>query len=75
MILSKFIVVMEEKLKQIHDANKIFGRKDVLLFGGFLQMKDFGTTIFNSLHATVTSDYANCIMLMSEFDVFTLKRK
>ena len=43
MISSKFIFMMDEKLRQIYDPTKIFGRKDVLLSRDFLQMKSFGT--------------------------------
>ena len=53
----------------------MFGGKDVLLSGDFLQMKDFSTAVFNSLHVTVTKDGVNFRRLMSDFDVFTLKIK
>ena len=66
---------MDEKLRQICDATKMFGRKEVLPSDDLLQIKDFGTAILNSICVTVTTCDVNCRRLTSEFDVFTLKRK
>ena len=45
MIPSNFIAIMDRKLRQTYDATKMFGGKDMLLSGDFLQMKDFGAAI------------------------------
>ena len=41
MITSDFIVMMDEKLRQVYDPFKVFGGKRVILSGDFLQMKAF----------------------------------
>ena len=53
----------------------MFGGNDVLLSGEFLQMKAFGTVVYNSLHVTVTTDDFNCRRLMSEFDIFHIEEQ
>ena len=67
--------MMDHKLRQIYDPNKMFGGKDILLSGDFLQMKAFGTTICNSLYVTVTENDVNCRRLISEFDVFHIEEQ
>ena len=73
MIPSHFVVMMDEKLRQIYDHTKIIGRKDMLLSGDFLQMKPFGTVIYNSLYVVVTTRDVNCRRLTSEFEVFRIE--
>ena len=74
-IPSNFIVLMDKKLNEVYDPNKILGGNHELLSRGFLWKKSADTSICNSLCAEVTDFDANFRKFISEINFFHVDEK